>query len=328
MAESHRVARTFLKGFARKVGGYRGLVVYDKHGDLAAQVQAQQLTDVKEASTKTNFYRFVRPNGPDDAIEEALSKIESVWDNFATVLRTPGASLAHGQLGTLAAIAGIWEARSARSVQGMKIYFERKFEQARAEYRALGLSEGDIEAAVVRFVNDEIAPNAVATSANLAVAPTREMANINYQILRRMHIAVLTSNARGFFTSDHPVAWVDPHNGRSDYPCPVKLGPNVEVTFPLSKSKCLLFAYQPIVAEAIADDNVVDIINCRTTIVALDEIYAPPALDVDERAAQLRNLTDHRDCFKPLSTRFTDPSEKPVNTYTVAAALTLELSAN
>ena len=95
MAESHTVARTFLKGFAAKLDAQAaGLVVYDKHEDLARQVRSQKIASAQEVSTHTDFYMIVRPDGAaDPIIEEALRSIEDYWPAFATALRTPGVAL-------------------------------------------------------------------------------------------------------------------------------------------------------------------------------------------------------------------------------------------
>ncbi len=118
MADSHTVAHTFLKGFAAKVDGQTlGLVVYNKHGDLEAQVREQTVVSAKKISTRVDYYAVVGADGTmDSAIEDGLRNIEDHWPILATALRTPGAIIDDDQLGTLAAIAGIWEARSPRTI--------------------------------------------------------------------------------------------------------------------------------------------------------------------------------------------------------------------
>jgi hypothetical protein len=258
MAESHTVARTFLKGFAATLAAQpSGLVVYEKGGDLAAQIAAQTLTSAEYISTHTDFYMLVQEGGAKDPLlEESLSKIEQHWPSFARALRTPGVSLTTGQIGTLTAIAGLWEARSRRTVNALQQRFQKKISLERFKLQSSGLFGAVLERAIAAFVLEHFDLNVVhdvaPTAENWALAAVPELAKSNFEILRRLHIAVLTvtnppeGRPVGFSTSDHPVAWVDTVNFVRDVtPCPIKVGANVEVTFPLSKTKCLLFSYAP-----------------------------------------------------------------------------------
>jgi hypothetical protein len=325
MADSHTVARTFLKSFAAKIDGQPlGLVVYNKHGDLEAQVREQSVVSAAEISKRVDYYAVVGVNGTmNSAIEDGLRNIEDHWPTLATALRAPGVIIDDGQLGTLAAIAGIWEARSPRTIDALRLQYDAKIEAERAALERDGLSGDALEAAVAAFVTGHFdaafASTVAPTSSNWARAMIHDLGQANYDLLRHMRIAILTiqnpahGRAVGFFTSDHPIAWLDPVDG-GFLLCPNKIGPNVEVTFPVSKSKCLLFSFQSVVREVNVDDATVDVINARTVLCGLDEVYAPPAQNDADKARHLLSLrANNLRNFTALSPRFADSIKAAVD---------------
>jgi hypothetical protein len=111
--EAHRVARTYLKGFAASKGQSRGVVVYDKRKPLAPQIHAQAVRDVKKVSTATDFYVLETSAGPSDAIERILSAFEAHWPDTVKALKR--GQIDREDFGMLALFAAVWDARGERT---------------------------------------------------------------------------------------------------------------------------------------------------------------------------------------------------------------------
>jgi hypothetical protein len=93
-------------------------------------------------------------------------------------------------------------------------------------------------------------------------------------------------------TSNRPVVWFDPN----DYP-PHKFygfnrqSPTIEVTYPLTRRKCLFLYLYPgaVMQYALANYAAVRMVNSRTANGA-KEVYAYPTQDTQERQVQLADL--------------------------------------
>jgi hypothetical protein len=320
--EAHTVPRVYLKNFASK----HGLVVIDLTKPIGDQVRAQALTDVNDVSTRPDHYAFQRSTGQDNVFEDAFQRIET--ETTKVMKRVKGGALsAHDRL-LLAWIAATQEARSERSLTSMEDVLEKRFSEIRSSVEAASGDDGAVAAAIAEYIKRDVYDgDAVTDAANLTrltITTTLETSATMYSI---MNMCVLKSTAHYFVTSDHPVVWIDPRVfGRADGN---RLSVTAEVTYPLTKQHCLLMSYMPIRAQANAEQDVVSIINGRTSAFARGEVYLPPAGTSMHQIliADLNLKNTHPAALgPPLSSVFQDPNVATISVRDIAKRIQLEQS--
>lgn len=292
--KAHVVARTYLNGFARTKQKPRGIVVFDKmlRVPIEAQVILQPVVDAKHAALVSDFYILERLTGPDDFIEQGFNRVENEWPRLKKALKNSGGRLAPAEFDLLALFVAISEAREPRNRLMLAQPISKVLQMVEQQERARGSTEDVIAETKRRLIKEDFfAGDLVHDPRNLALAAVPQLIKQNYEWFRRMNKMILTSSGPDFFTSDHPVLWFDPAK-REENPCPNKLSLTAEVTFPLNRRQCLVMTYFPTSAVGEADEECVHVINARTALYALQQIYAFPALGRGDQERQLQHLTE------------------------------------
>lgn len=186
------------------------------------------------------------------------------------------------------------EARSTSQRANWTGNMERLTNMAERMYRhhLPDATEAELEQRMQTFVRENVIDADIARSPeNLARILPFGMVRDRYAVLAYMHVCIIESRAQHFFTSDHPVCWVDPTDWppamMRDYP---SFRLSMEVTFPLTKRHCALFSWLPLPAIGEASEEIVHTINARTGTWTHRELYATPTNGVAERDRINRDL--------------------------------------
>ena len=309
MAKAHTVPRVYLKGFAAK----GKLVVVDKSAPLAEQIRAQVVTSVETVSTQTDFYILQRSSGPDETYEQTFQRVETRIRDFMKRIKTDKL-LSREDLTLVAVLAAVQDGRSERARMMLADPLRNSFFSIEAEVRGRGGSDDDVDAAIDAFIKTDVYDgDALPDPKNLSLLTLRTSIETSTKMYGAMHKCILTSDAQPFVTSDHPVVWVDPRvlgrhrANRASTTC--------EVTYPLTRRHCLLMAYMPLEAAAIADEETISVVNARTAAAAEREGYVPPTGDIwhERLIADLAAQADIAVVGKPLALRYCDPEGMPVS---------------
>ncbi len=265
---AHVVPRTYLKGFADRL---RGIGVYNAEPDKPAYFER----DVKKVATHLDFYTLYAADGePDEALEMALSKLESKLSGALKTVRGDGPLSAADQE-MLALFAAMQEARSERHRHAMTLPLEELRNELGKQMRAQGLPSDQIEASINLFFRKHLVSGDLkADPSNISLLMVPEGIAIRRRFFQTMSKCIVKSGAHDFFTSDDPVTWTDTFRQKDigfDY-----LSVSAEVTYPLTRRYCLVMSYFPLVERYLAASEVVSIINARTAGHALREVYAQP----------------------------------------------------
>jgi hypothetical protein len=209
----------------------------------------------------------------------------------------------------LAKFVALQEARSQLLRTRAERFLERQFDILRQRAEAAGMDPIVVQS---EYVRRRIFPNdALPTATNLSLLALDWGMEANVPLYLAMNKCILTSERRSFVTSFHPVVWVDVRNPFPEKPHPVRAAVSAEVTFPLTKRHCLLMAYMPIRATAIADDAQVRTINARTALRSR-EVFAPPLIEAEQEEL-IVDLSDPTAIPETLCIAHHDPAGQAID---------------
>jgi hypothetical protein len=263
-------------------------------------------TNVKNVAKRRDVYSVKTDEGRDRYIDKNFERVENL---LAAVLVpvVAGRLLTEAQWDSLKYLAAIQEIRGPEVIDSFADATTRVQEQMRSLYRQHRpeWTEDDIERAVQeKYPSQKLSRELAAAPRNIALTSTNSVVPQFAQHLKSFRATIITSGAQDFMTSNRPVVWFDP----DDYP-PHKFygfnrqSPTIEVTYPLTRRKCLLLYLYPgaVKQYALANYAAVRMVNSRTRSGA-KEVYAYPTQDAQERQVQLADLGSEAFAFPLLVT--------------------------
>jgi hypothetical protein len=286
--DQHYVPQVYLRAFAdgKRIRVYRKPEV--------GQQPKMRDTSIKKVATRRDVYSVKTDLGRDRYIDKNFERVENL---LAAVLVpvVEGRLLTEAQWESLKYLAAIQEIRNPEVIDSFADATTRIQEQVRALYRQHRpeWTEADIERAVQeKYPSQKLSGELAADPRNIALTSTNSVVPQFAQHLKSFRATIITSGAQDFMTSNRPVVWFDPN----DYP-PHKFygfnrqSPTIEVTYPLTRRKCLLLYLYPgaVKQYALANYAAVRMVNSRTASGA-KEVYAYPTQDAQERQVQLADL--------------------------------------
>ena len=251
-------------------------------------------TNVKNVAKRRDVYSVKTDAGRDRYIDKNFERVETLLaDVLVPVVEER--LLTEKQWQSLKDLAAIQEIRSPEAIDNFADVMARVHDQVRALYRhhRPEMSEDDIERAVQEeYRTPKLSDELAAAPRNIALTATNSVVRKFAEHLKSFRATIITSGAQDFMTSNRPVVWFDPN----DYP-PHKFygfnrqSPTIEVTYPLTRRKCLLLYLYPgaVKQYALANYAAVRMVNSRTASGA-KEVYAYPTQDAQERQVQLADL--------------------------------------
>jgi hypothetical protein len=201
--------------------------------------------------------------------------------------------LSDEQWDALKMLAAVQEMRSPGAIGrfAQTVYDEQEIMRDLYRQNRPELTEEEIENLIQKkFETDKLAGRFASNARNVSLTVTNDAIPEYAKALTKLYGCIVTSDAHDFMTSDAPVVWFD----AAQYPPRGFWGLDrqsltIEVTYPLTRRKCLVLARVPIMQYALAKAEAVSMINSRTSLQA-NEMYAYPTKDASERLQQMHDL--------------------------------------
>ncbi len=285
----HYVPQVYLRGFA---DGDK-IRVYQRP-PVEGQPPVRFDTNVKNVAKVRDVYSVNTQHGRDRYIDKNFERVESLLDNVLVPV-VKGHLLSEAQWDALKRLVAIQEMRSPDAIDGFAGATARVIELSRALYRQHrpDMTEEEIEEAMrEEFPSENLTGTFATDPRNLALNATNSVVPEFAQHMTTFHATIVGSGAQDFMTSNRPVVWFDP----LDWPPHPFYGMNrlsqtIEVTYPLTRRKCLFLCRYPaaLMQYALASEPAVTMINSRTTCGAR-EMYAYPTTDAPKQERQVADL--------------------------------------
>ena len=263
-------------------------------------------TNVKNVAKRRDVYSVRTDQGRDRYIDQNFERVERLLGDVLVPVFGERL-LTEGQWESLKYLVAIQEARNPQGIDNFTDATTRLLGQVRALYRQHRpeWTEDDIERAVQeKFPSERLSGPLAADPRNLVLGATNSVVPDFAEHMNTFHATIITSGVQDFITSNRPVVWFDP----SDFPPHQFFGfnrqsPTIEVTYPLTRRKCLFLCRYPgpVMQYALANEAAVTMVNSRTACGA-GEVYAYPTQVTRERQRQLIDLASEAFAFPLLVT--------------------------
>ena len=284
----HYVPQVYLRAFADG----DTIRVYRRAGQNRPMMSD---TNIKNVAKRRDVYSVLTNQGRDRYIDENFGRVESLLaDVLVPVVEER--LLTDAQWVSLKYLVAIQEVRSPQAIDNFAHATTRLLDQTRSLYqqhRPEWTSEQIEQAVQEKFPSPKLSGSLAADPRNIALMAANSVVPEFAEHMKTFHATIITSGAHDFMTSNRPVVWFD----ANDYPPHKFFGfdrqsPTIEVTYPLTRRKCLFLCRYPeaVMQYALANEAAVTMVNSRTACGA-GEMYAYPIQDAHARQRQMLDLT-------------------------------------
>lgn len=252
-------------------------------------------TNIKNVAKRRDVYTVQTEQGRDRYIDENFGRVETLLADVVEPV-VEERLLTDAQWESLKYLVAVQEARGPEVIDNFADATTRLLDQVRSLYRQHRpeWTAEEIERAVQeKFPSAKLSGALAADPRNIALISANNVVPEFAAHMQTFRATMITSGAHDFITSNRPVVWFD----ANDWPPHNKLlginrqSPTIEVTYPLTRRKCLfLHLYpEPVMQYALANDAAVTMVNSRTASGA-GEVYAFPTKEPQGRERQMADL--------------------------------------